>query len=197
MCTGYTVIEKCECEWSFEKQYNNDVLLMCRELNMTNLTLLKDQFLQLLMTDELYGLALVDIHVPDHLKEYFEELPPIFKNKIVNRSDLDSHMKEFLVANGIMSTGWRCLLASYFGEKVLLTTDHIKWCLIHSLIVRKCHLFKRYNREKPFKDFLDFVSYNRRLGDADVDKTVIAQTSKLIGNSARPWKTINQLSKIR
>ena len=46
---------------------------------MTNLTLSKDQFLQLLSTDELYGLVLVDIHVPDHLKEYFEEFPPIFK----------------------------------------------------------------------------------------------------------------------
>ena len=41
MLTGYTVIKKWECEWSFEKQYNNDVLLMCRELNMTISTLSK------------------------------------------------------------------------------------------------------------------------------------------------------------
>ena len=85
---------------------------MCRELNMTNSTLSKDQFLQLLMTGESNGLALVDIHVPDNLNEYFGELPPIFKSKIFNRSDLDGHMKEFAVAHGIMTTVWRCLLAS-------------------------------------------------------------------------------------
>ena len=93
---------------------------MCRELDMINSTLSKDQFLQLLTTDELYGLSLVDIHVPDHLKDYFEELPPFFKNTIVNRSDLDGHMKKFVVANGIMSTGWRCPLASFLGKKVFL-----------------------------------------------------------------------------
>ena len=79
---------------------------------MTNSTLSKDQFLQLLMTDELYVLALVDINVPDHLKQYFEELPTISKNAIVNRSDLDGHMKKFDVAIRILSIGWRCLLAS-------------------------------------------------------------------------------------
>ena len=147
---------------------------MCRELNMTKSTLSKGHFLQVLMTDELYGLVLADIHVPDHLKDNFEELPPIFKNTIVNRSDLDGDMIEFIVANGMMSTGWRCLLASYFGDEVLLTTDYIKWCPIQRLLVSKCHLFTRYNREKPFRDFIDFVSYNRRLEDADFDKTVFA-----------------------
>ena len=107
---------------------------MCRELNMTKSTLSKGHFLQVLMTDELYGLALADIHVPDHLKENFEELPPIFKNTIVNRSDLDGYMIEFNVANGMMSTGWRCVLASYFGDEVLLTTDYNKWCPIQRLL---------------------------------------------------------------
>ena len=87
---------------------------MYPELNRTNSRLSKDQFPQLLKTDELNGLALVDILAPDHLKEYFEELSPIFKNMIVNRSDLDGHMKETAVANGIMSAGRRSLLASFF-----------------------------------------------------------------------------------
>ena len=150
---------------------------MCRELNMTKSTLSKGHFLQVLMTDELYGLALPDIHVPDHLKENFEELPPVFKNTIVNRSDLDGYMIEFNMANGMMSTGWRCLLASYFGERVLPTTDYIKWFPTHGLLVSKCHLFTQKNRDKPFKnffEFVDFVSYNRRIGDAGFDKTVIA-----------------------
>ena len=65
--------------------------------------------------------------------------------------------------------------------------------LIHGLLVSKCHLFIRYNRKIPFTDFIDFVSYNRRLGDADVDKTVIAQRSKLIGKSAFGIQLINKV----
>ena len=34
--------------------------LACQELNMTNSTLSKDQFIQLVMIDRLYGLALVE-----------------------------------------------------------------------------------------------------------------------------------------
>ena len=49
------------------------------------------------MSDKIYGLAIVDIHVPDHLKENFEELPPNFKNTIVNRTILDGHMKQLAV----------------------------------------------------------------------------------------------------
>ena len=119
-------------------------------------------------------------------------MPPISKNTIVNRSDLDGHLKKFAVAIGILSVGWRCLLASYFVESFQLTADHIKWCLTHGLLVSKCHLLIRYNREIPLTDFIDFVRYNRRLGDADVDKTVIAQTSKLIGNSAYRIQLINK-----
>ena len=122
---------------------------------MTNLTLSKDQFLQLLSTDELYGLVLVDIHVPDHLKEYFEEFPPIFKNTIVTCSVLDCHIKEFAVANGIKYSGWRCVLASHFIEKVLLTTDYSNWCLICQLVVSKrttCH-------DEPIK--VGFVTLNK------------------------------------
>ena len=37
-------------------------------------------------------------------------------------------------------------------------------------------------KQQPFKDFLDFVTENRRRGEKSL--SVIAETSKLIGNSA-------------
>ena len=53
------------------------------------------EFIQLLPRGELHGLDLVDIHLPDHLKEYFEELPPTFKNTTVKSSELDRNIKQF------------------------------------------------------------------------------------------------------
>ena len=59
------------------------------------------------------------------------------------------------------------------------------------------YLCIRYNREKPFKDFIDLVSYNRRLRDADVDKTVIAQTSKIFDNKAYGIQLIENQNSIK
>ena len=45
------------------------------------------------MIDSLCGLALVNFHVSDHLKEFLEELPPIFKKTEAKRIDLTGHLK--------------------------------------------------------------------------------------------------------
>ncbi len=37
----------------------------------------------------------VDIETPKHLKEYFEEMTPIFKNTTVNYEDMGKYMKEY------------------------------------------------------------------------------------------------------
>ena len=39
----------------------------------------EDQILTAVM-DEMFGALEVDLHVPDHLKPTFAEMPPIFKN---------------------------------------------------------------------------------------------------------------------
>ena len=101
-------------------------------------------------------------------------------------------MQEYAKEIGLMKNGWKCLVASYFGEKIMLTTDYIKWCLEHGLVVTKCYQFLCYKKAQPFKDFLDFVTENRRRGDVDKSLSVIAETSKLIGNSAYGIQLINK-----
>ena len=88
---------------------------------------------------------------------------------------MQDYAKEF----GLMKNGWKCLVASYFGEKIMLSTDYIKWCLEHGLVATKCYQFLCYKKAQPFKDFLDFVTENRRRGDVDKSLSVIAETSKL------------------
>ena len=40
-------------------------------------------FLNAIVQQKAHGIAKVNIRVPDNLKEFFEELPPIFKNTVV------------------------------------------------------------------------------------------------------------------
>ena len=114
-----------------------------------------ETFLNAVLKEQVHGIAEIDIHVSDHLKECFKELPPIFKNTIVEKHHLSVEMQDYAQEFGLMKNGWKCLVASYFGEKIMLSTDYIKWCLEHSLVVTKCYQFHRYKKAQPFKDFLD------------------------------------------
>ena len=176
----------------FLKQHNQEIKMFCCNLGFSKRKLKLEQLLKRIHEDTIYGLAQVDIKVPDHLREYFAELPPIFKNTTIERSNLRGHMRDFAENNGLMKNGWRCLVASYFGEKLLMTTDYIKWCLNHGLIVENCYLLLEYRRQQPFKHFIEFVSRNRRRGDYDSSLSVIAETSKLLGNSAYGIQLINK-----
>lgn len=142
--------------------------------------------------DECYGLAQVDIHVPLELRETFAELPPIFKNEIVRRENLAGHMKRYAEEKGIMNNGWRCLLASYFGKKILMTTDYLRWCLRHGLVVEKCYQFIEFRKSQPFREFVDFVSDSRREGDVNSDLAPRAESAKLVGNSAYGIQIMNK-----
>ena len=59
--------------------------------------------------DTLFGLIECDIHVPNHLKNHFSELQPIFKNMSVARQHIGPFMCEYAEKNKFLTTlhcGW-------------------------------------------------------------------------------------------
>ncbi|XP_078487846.1 uncharacterized protein LOC113475635 isoform X1 [Ciona intestinalis] len=93
------------------------------------------------IVDELYGLAEVDINVPQELKKRFAHYPPIFKNHMVSRDDIGQHMKEFAEANHIMRQPRRSLIGSFYGNKIFLTTPILKWYLKKGLVITRVYEF--------------------------------------------------------
>ena len=71
---------------------------------------------------DIFGLIQVDIHTPDHLKEVFEEMTPIFKNSLVSLDDVGEHMKKYLEASGKLKQPQRQLIGSFHGHELLLGT---------------------------------------------------------------------------
>ena len=51
----------------------------------------------------LFGCVEVDIRVPDHLKEKFSEMCPIFKNTEISRDDIGDFMKAYAEKHNIMA----------------------------------------------------------------------------------------------
>ena len=93
-------------------------------------------------------------------------------------------MRKFAEENGIMSQPRKLLIGSYFGQKLLLSADLIRWYIEHGLIVTKIYQCIEYIPRACFEPFAQMVSDSRRKGDRDPNCAILAQTYKLMGNSS-------------
>lgn len=69
-----------------------------------------------------FGVIECDIQVPTKLRDYFAEMPPIFKNVEISYNDLSDETKK-QVKDNYKS---RKLIGSFFGKKMLFHTDLLK-----------------------------------------------------------------------
>ena len=81
------------------------------------------------MEDDIFGLAECDVDVPENLKDHYSQFPPVFKNVEVSLDDVGAYMKDLCKKSGFLQKPRRTLISSFFGKKVVLTTDQIKWYL--------------------------------------------------------------------
>ncbi|KAG3179897.1 hypothetical protein PC128_g15799 [Phytophthora cactorum] len=138
--------------------------------------------------DKIFGFLECDIHTPEHLKQYFGEMTPIFKNTLIDCTDesiIGKHMYDYNQAREkSRSKPARKLIGSYFGEKILIYAPLLKWYLSHGMEITKTYSFIKASSHKVFAPFMEAVSNARREGDADESKAMIAEMMKLVGNSA-------------
>ena len=154
------------------------------------------QILAAVVDGTLFGMVECDIRVPDNLREHFSEMQPVFKNTNVSRDDIGPFMRNYAEENDIMSTPLRMLIGSYRGDKILLATPLLRWYLAHGLVVDHVYQIIEYKRNPCFRHFGESVSSSRRAGDAHPEKTIIADTMKLLGNSAY-GKTVTNIDQHR
>ena len=146
--------------------------------------LTQDQIIQYFQDGRLFGFIECDIEVPDHLKEYFSEMTPIFKNVDVCLDDVGEVMQEYAKEHSIKDVPRRLLIGSYFGKKIGLTTPLLKWYLEHGLLITRIYTIVEYIPNAAFSSFMTQIAQCRLEGDRDKDKALIAEMSKLIRNSS-------------
>lgn len=184
---GYNLIVMRECHWKDLIQLDPDVRNFITQLQFRtmseNIPMTECQIIDALSKNKFFGLIECDISVPEHLKEKFSEMQPIFKNVMVTRECLSEHMKQFAEQSGHLKSGQRMLIGSMFGKKILLLTSLARWYLDQGLIISKVYQIVQFKPVKCFETFGNSVSDARRAGDVDPTKTLLAETSKLVGNS--------------
>ena len=170
--------ENNECNKLIESEYYNG----------TWDTLLND-----VQNEKFFGCVEVDIKVPKSLYEYFSELPPIFVNKTYN-SKMAGDVMDDIITNHLEKkhTTSRKLIATLKTKKILLKSSLLKWYLDHGLVVKKIYSIIPAKKERLYKNFEEWVSDSRRLGDLKPEHATKAENAKNIGNSAYGQSIMNK-----
>ena len=144
----------------------------------------KDELIQNVLNDKLFGFFEVDIEVPDQLRDKFSEFCPLFVISEVSEDQIPQHMKDYKINTGRkMIKNNKKLLGVMKAEQILLYSPLLKWYLNHGLQVTKIHRYISYTSGRPFKWFPEEVSSARRAADQDKNKKQLGDTAKLKGNS--------------
>ena len=144
----------------------------------------KDEIIQNVLNDELFGFFEVDIEVLDQLRDKFSEFCPLFVISEVSEDQIPQHMKDYKINTGRkMIKNNKKLLGVMKAEKILLYSPLLKWYLNHGLQVTKIHRYISYTSGRLFKWFPEEVSSARRAADQDKNKKQLGDTAKLKGNS--------------
>ena len=142
-------------------------------------------FPQFLWMEEWFGFAEVDIEVPEELWPEFEEFPPLFINRGVPDSAVPQHMHDYLQQSGRKRfPEQKKLLGVMSAKKILLYAPLLAWYLNRGLKLTAVYRTIDYEPCEIFSWFVNEVANNRRKGDADKDKALLAEVFKLLGNSA-------------
>ena len=144
----------------------------------------QDQIIQYIQDGYLFGFVECDIEVPDHLNEYFSEMTQILKNLNVCLDDVGEFMKNYAKEHSIKDVPWHLLIGTYFGKKIGLTTPLLQWYLGHGLVITCIYTIIEYIPNAALSSFMTQIAQCRLERDHNKDKALIAEMSKLIGNSS-------------
>ena len=144
----------------------------------------KNEIIQNVLNDKLFGFFEVDIEVPEQKRKRFSEFCPLFVISEVPEDQIPQHMKDYKINTGRkMIKNNKKLLGVMKAEKILLYSPLLKWYLNHGLQVTKIHRYISYTSGRPFKWFPEEVSSARGAADQDKNKRQLGDTAKLKGNS--------------
>ena len=194
---GYKLVVMWECDWRAmvgdDAEKKRFLAVLFRSLYprlQDGVTL--NRWIERIKDGSFFGLVECDIVVPEHLKDKFSEMSPIFKNTVVGREQLGEEMHKLAEKTGYLKRASRMLVGYLRGDRVPLFSGLAKWYLQHGLVITEIYQLVEYHPRALFRDFGESVSQARREGDADPNKKILADTSKLIGNSCYGKTIVNK-----
>ena len=181
---GYQIIEKWECEWWSLYKTDASVKSHLRKNFRYERPLSEEKLLQGIIHGRLFGYVQCDFEVPEHLRSYFSNVPPIFKNTVVSREDIGNLMRQYAEKEKIMAQPRKMLKSSFILTNGTIITPLLLFYLKLGLVCKKIHPCVQYTPRKCFNNFVQSAVVARRQGDKSPIFSVVAETMKLLANSS-------------
>ena len=181
---GYQIVEMWECDWWGLDKTEASVENHLREIFPHKRPLSEEQLLQGIIDGRLFGYVQCDMEVPQHLRCYFSNFPPLFKNTVISREDIGTLMREYAEKNYIMAQPRRMLISSFVLTNSTIITLLLLFYLKVGLVCKMAHRFVQYTRRKCFNNFVHSAVDACRQGDENPNSSVVAETMKLLVNSS-------------
>ena len=105
---------------------------------------------QKIKNNEWFGLAEVDIRIPQELHGKFEEMCPFFLNKEVPEEAVPKSMLDYLKETGRSRIKSKKPLGCLYAEKILLYEPLFKWYLDRGAQITAVYGTIEYKRQKVF-----------------------------------------------
>ena len=131
----------------------------------------------------LFGYVQCDIEVPERLRDYFSNFPPLFKNTVVGRDDIGNLIKQYAEKENIIVQPKRMLISSFILTNGTIITPLLLFYLQLGLFCKKIHRIVQYTPRKCFDNCVNSAVVARRQGDENLNTSVVAETMKLLANS--------------
>ena len=104
----YQIVEMWECDWwSLYKTFSS-VESHLRKNFPYRRPMSEERLMQGIIDGRLFSYVQCDIEVPEHLRDYFSNFPPIFKNSAVSRDEFGNLMKQYAEKETIMVQPKKC-----------------------------------------------------------------------------------------
>ena len=188
---GYQIAEMWECEWWSLYKTDASVKSHLRENFPYKRPSTEEQLLRGIIDGQLFGYVQCDIEVPEHLRRYFSNFPPIFKKTVVSREDIGTLMREYAEKENIMEQPGRTLISSFVLRNGTIITPLLLFYLKLCLVCKKIHRFVQYTPRKCFNKFVQSAVDARRQGDESPNSIVVAETMKLLANSSYGYQIMD------
>ena len=130
-----------------------------------------------------FGFAEVDIEIPNHLHQKFEEMCSFFHNKMVPAKAVPEHMLKYLRDTGRKRGEDKKLMGTLSAQKILIYAPLLLWYVKHGAVIKRVYRTIDYKQAKIFPWFVEQVTEARRTGDVEKSKALLAEEFKLLGNS--------------
>ena len=180
----YENVEMWECEWWRLSKTDASVKSHLRKNFPYRRPLSEEGLMQEIIDGRLLGYVQCDNEVPEYLRDYFSNFPPILKNIVVSRDDIGNLMKQYAEKENIMIQPRRMLISSFILTNGTIITPLLLFYLKLGLVCKKIHRCVQYTPRKCFDNFVQSAVDARRQRDENPNSSVVAETMKLLANSS-------------